>query len=159
MESGIAPYQQWGQLEQLSILDRKWGRKKMEDAINSVGDSVEESILQHLEKIDFETKRWKNSNIHCNNLKSKDECLRQIVELRKKILDTMLMEKNKIHGENDPEVIYILSDVFDFRLWNLSEFKLDTDEEIEASITELKQIFGDRIDKSPDMLIGEDIQN
>ena len=88
----------------------------MEDTINSIGDSLEESVLEHLEKIDFETKRWKNSKIHCNNLKSKDECVQQIVELRKKILDTMLSHKNKIHDENDPEEIYILSDVFDFRL-------------------------------------------
>ena len=158
LEEALSPYQKWGQLENLCVLDRKWGRLKLKENVQNIGDSLSPKITKQLKKIDFNMKKWKKSGIHCNKITTEADARSYIVEVRKEILEMMQYEKDKIHEENDPEEIYNLADVFDVRLWNVQEL-LARHEDILKVIHELIERFAERIDDSEVLLIGENLQD
>ena len=69
----------------------------------------------------------------------------------------MLEEKEKIHTENDPEEIYELAGVFDFRFWNAEE-KYRKTRNLEETKEELQKTFKENLDNADVMLIGEDLE-
>ena len=159
LEEALVPYQKYGQLEKMCVLDRTWARQKLKLCIENVGDALSENINKHLEKLDFAAKRWKKSKIHCNRLPTEENAKKMIVAQRKKILDTFQKEKDDIHEKNDPKEIELLSKVFDMRLWDINvTLDIDNDkEEIETEIENLKIMMKTKLEEAEGWLIGEDI--
>ena len=159
LEEVLSPYQTFAQGDDLCVLDRKFCHEKMEQKINSLGesDTVSQNIEDHLEKIDFENKRWKASQIKCNQVTTKEDAISHIVQLRKEILDVMQRHKDKIHAENDPEELYKLANVFDIRHWNLTERRLQHHDNVDVGVNALHAELVAFLDNSRDFLIGENL--
>ena len=142
----------------MCVLDRKFSRQKLRSKIESLADSLAPEVEKHLNKIDFENKRWKASGIRCNQITSKEDAVNHIVEMRNEILEAMLKHKDIIHDENDPEEIEYLGEVFDVRLWDLEELRQKYDSEKEV-VDDLHSTLAALIDKSEDFLIDEDLHS
>ena len=72
----------------------------MKQTAETLGEKLSDSIREHLNKIDFDSKKWKHSGIHCNKITSLDDAISKIINIYCKLCNflTYITSKFNICG-------------------------------------------------------------
>ena len=162
LKSYLCPYQLWGQGQKVSAIERAFEMARLETKIRAASKNmVSEDTAKQLEKVDFESKKWKGSGTRVIKFMKRKDCIKLIAKRRNLILNSTLKNKKEIHEEVDHPGMKEISHAFDTRLWKLDITAEDKEEEIERKVArflELMQLkFKDENDDINDFCIGEDI--
>ena len=127
----ISKYQKWGQREKASAFERKMAIRKLRQKMKSLtsDEKVKKLMGEEFGFINFKTGFAKIGDLNekISHLAGMTErkIVARIVKRQTEMGTEFLKIKMQIHVNEDPKFLSDLSNIFDIRLWKMTEFESD----------------------------------